>query len=430
MVAARAFAGRAVRVGAIAVQATSCSVGQPEQSGGDGAVNSVELDLLPPTERMLELFSWWTAPGEAEAFQRLVDTHKARFPSSRLFNAAAASGVKAKLILKQRLIHRQQPDLFQENAHDLNIYVHEHPGSILALDDMFDALRLRAVIFPEVISDLTVDGHIYSMPVNLHRENSMLYNRRLFQLHGIAVPRNLTELKKSCEAFKTLGVTPIATSHQGWIQRIMFNSIVAAHMGIAHYRDYFTGKLPAEDPALRDSIRYLDDLLTNYTNSDAGEEGFGWMNAAQTVLDGDAAMYFHGDWAKGYLAQFGGATSEEIGVVVAPGTQGLFLYNIDVFAIPSQAPNEAGAKAFLVTIASGAAQAAFNRIKGSSPIRSDAPIEQLDAIGQATMRDLRDAKVRMLLRSGDGWDDALGRFAKDRDAEELYHAYVSHPSTH
>jgi glucose/mannose transport system substrate-binding protein len=227
-----------------------------------------------------------------------------------------------------------------------------------------------------------------------------------------------------CDAFKQHGVTAMATSHQGWILRILFNAILSAKMGAEPYRAFIQGKGPRESEGLRESLRILDELLTHYVNADAGEEGFGWMNAAQAVMNGDAAMYIHGDWAKGYLVQLGANPDTDIGVVAAPGTQELFLYNIDVFSMPRHAPNEMGAKAFLSTIATRTAQAAFNRIKGSSPIRTDVVIEELDSLGRDTMRELLAAKVRLLVRSGDGWDDALGTFAKIRDEEMVYETYV------
>lgn len=376
---------------------------------------------------LVELFSWWTAPGEAEAFQRLVDAHKSSYPDARLFNAAAASGALAREILKQRLIDNELPDLFQDNASDLATYVRQNPGKIMPLDGLYDELKLRSVVFPEVLADLTIEGHFYSIPVNLHRENTLIYNKKLFAQYGLAVPRTLDELLVVCDVFKRHGVTAIATTHQGWVLRILFNSILIAKMGSHHYNDYFMGRASREDPLLRESIRILDELLTNYSNSDAGEDGFGWMNAAQAVLSGDAAMYFHGDWAKGYLVQLGASPDTDFGAVAAPGTQDAFLYNVDVFAMPRHAPNEVGATAFLTTIASRAAQAAFNRIKGSSSVRTDGLIEDFDQIGRDTMRDLMNAQVRMLVRNGDGCDDALGVFAKYRDEDTLYETYVNNP---
>src|SRR4029079_12525450 len=168
--------------------------------------------------------------------------------------------------------------------------------------------------------------------------------------------RTLAELVGLCGPLKAAGVTPLATSHQGWILRIMFNAIAAGHMGGAAFRDYFTGKNAAAEPKLREALVIFSDLIHRCVNPDAGEPGFGWVNAAQTLFNGDAAMFIHGDWAKGYLTHIGWRPGIDSGFVAAPGTAGLFLYVADGFAIPSGAKNWKGAREFLTMAASPAGQ--------------------------------------------------------------------------
>ena len=379
------------------------------------------------TRPLVELFSWWTARGEAEALQALIDTHKRAHPTARLFNAAAASGSKARESLSERIASGQPPDMFQQNAHDLRAFVGKHPGQLLPLDELFDGLDLGQSVYPEVIRDVTLGGHIYAMPVNIHRENTLFFNRRLLAAHGIAPPSSFEDLLAACQRLKERGVVPLATSHQGWILRILFNSIAMGRLGSEQYYRYFTGDLPADDPGLREAIRVFAEVLENYVNPDAGEEGFGWTSAAQAVYTGDAAMFLHGDWAKGYFAQLGWKPGVDFGAVGAPGAEGLFLYGVDTFSLPRCAPNTAGAKALLRTIASTEGQVAFNNLKGSSPIRSDVAAADLDAVARVTAADLQQASRRMLVRGREAWDEALAQFAKDRDQEKLFQAYVQNP---
>lgn len=415
----------------VALGTQPCGCTEPASDVRDGERTNATFDVQQRTGAsempLVELFSWWTAPGEAEAFQRLVDDHRAAYPDTRIFNGAAASGERGKTILLERLRHGDFPDLYQENLHVMKTNLQHTPGHLLKLDTLFDELDLRKVIYREVLSDLTIDGHLYAVPLNLHRENSLIYNKRLFRQFGLAPPRTLDDLLVACDVFKRNGVTPIAISHQGWILRIMFHSILLAKMGIHHYNDYFLGKLPLEDPKILEAIDLLDELLTNYTNSDAAEPGFGWMSAAQAVISGDAAMYFHGDWAKGYAVQMGANPETDVGVVAAPGTQGAFLYSVDVFAIPLHAPNPIGAKNFLRTIVQPSTQSAFNQIKGASPVRIDAPLGPFDSDGRETVRELQTAEVRLQVRCGDGWEVALTNFAKTRDREALVREYVTNP---
>jgi glucose/mannose transport system substrate-binding protein len=207
----------------------------------------------------------------------------------------------------------------------------------------------------------------------------------------------------------------------------MFNSLALGVMGIDAYHGYFVGQRPVDVAALRRSIDVYAEVVENYANPDAGDDGFGWTNAAQAVFNGDAAMFLHGDWTKGYLVQLGWSGDTDFGVASAPGSAGMFLYGVDAFTLAAGAHNEAGARSFLATVASPEGQVAFNRIKGSSPIRPDVPRDELDLLGRETLSDLEHARIRMLVRSRPVWEEALTSFTRDHDREKLLRAFLDAP---
>jgi glucose/mannose transport system substrate-binding protein len=383
----------------------------------------------PPDERrpLLELFSWWAAPGEAEALEALIDVHRRVHPEARVFNAAAASGNRARATLSERLARNEPPDLFQEYVHDLRAAIGNAAGRRMPLDDMIARLGLRDVIFPEVIADVTTDGVVLALPVNMHREGTLLYNRRLLEAHHIRPPTTIPELLDACKRLKAAGVIPVATAAKGWILRIMFNAIAVGSMGGARYRDYFMGKNVTDLAPLREAIAVFAEIMDKYTNPDATDEGFNWTTAAQLVYNGDAAMYLHGDWVKAYWVQLGWQPDVDFGIMSAPGAADVFLYGVDGFALPIGATNEAGARAFLETSASIDGQVTFNRLKGSTPVRRDIPKGQLDAVGQRTFEDFERATIRMLVRSRPSWEDALAAFARDKDRAKLLQAFIDEP---
>jgi len=373
------------------------------------------------------MFSWWIAPGEVEALSALVELHQRRHPEIRMFNAASASGQNARQVLTRRLAEDDPPDLFQGNTHDLRAFVEANPGRLEPLDVQFDALDLRSRVFPEVLEDLTIDGQLMAMPVNLHRENALFYNRALFDRFGLAPPTTIEELLIACETLQAGGVVPIATSHQRWITRIMFNSIAMGVLGGDRYVQVFTGEEEVQGSGLREAIAIFSTLLEHYVNPDADEAGFGWTHAASAVFNGDAAMFFHGDWAKGYYQQLGWEPGRDFGVVGAPGTADVFLYGADALSVPTGAANGGGARAFLDTVASIEGQLAFNAIKGSSSFRTDIDSDTLDPLARETLRDLERARHRLLARSRPEWDAAFERFTKDRDEAKFYQSFVDHP---
>lgn len=380
-----------------------------------------------PTDTEITLFSWWVAPGEADALDALIAVHNLEYPSEKITNAAIASGEQARDVLQANLEAGSPPDLFQENAYDMKTFLRDNPGGLTPLTELFDELELRDVVVPQVIEDITIDGEIYSMPVNIHRENALHYNKQLFEEQGIEPPTTLDELLEACETFKAAGITPIAMANSGWILRILFNGLASASMGANAFYDYFSGKSELDETAMRDAIDLLGKVLDEYVNASASDENFGWTDAADLVLNGEAAMFIHGDWAKGYFTQQGWEPGKRFGIVGMPGAQELFLYGVDVFGLPTGAPHLEAAKHFLSTVASKAGQVAFNKIKGSSPIRLDTVVEDLDPVGQQTLDDLRDAELRMLTRSQDAWDMAFAEYAVSRDADALLAAYVDNP---
>lgn len=375
---------------------------------------------------LIELFSWWMAPGESDGLAALIAAHAAHHPEVRIFNSAVSSHNKGRDQLEERLRSDDAPDVFQE-------YVHASRANTLSalrrqpLDDLVDELGLRRVVFPEILRDVTRDGHVMVMPLNVHRENTLLYNRRLFAKYNLAVPTNLEEFLAACRRFKEAGVVPIAVSDQGWILRIMFNSLAVAKLGAESYRDSFSGRRPFDAAALRGVIDLFAEVHDKYLNPDAGDDGFLWFNAAQAVLYGDAAMFFHGDWAKGYVAALGGNGETDFGAVSAPGTSDMFLYGVDGFALASGARNEPAARQFLATVASPEGQVGFNRWKGSSPIRPDVPRQELDEIGRQTLSDFEHARVRMMVHPRPEWEQGLQAFAHDHDRAKLLRAFLAAP---
>jgi glucose/mannose transport system substrate-binding protein len=394
---------------------------------GDGGSMTTGMGGMGGTsETTIELFSWWVAPGEAEALQALIDLNRTQHPNERIFNAGAVSGMDARALLAQRLADNNPPDLFQQNAHDLRTFLTANPGALAPLDDFFTAQGLNAAMLGEILADVTVDGHIYSMPVNIHRENTLFYNKQIFAAHNLQPPTTLAELMQVCATLKAAGVTPIATADQGWILRIMFNTLAMGSMGADAFHAYMTGG-PRDDAALSAAIDVFANVMANYVNASASNPNFGWTEAAGEVAAGRAAMFLHGDWAKGNYVQLGWTPGVDFGVIGAPGAADMFWYGVDLFSLPAGAPHAAQARDFLTTVGSIAGQVAFNKLKGSSPIRTDVPLAQLDPEGRVTLMDLMNARYRMLVVNHDAWDTAMLAFAQNGDKAALFQTYVDNP---
>lgn len=414
-----------------AFMAAGCS-GSDDKPGTDGAAGSATM-----SERVqVEVFSWWTAPGEAQALQSLVDLHVATYPKERIYNAATdpkviSGGNEAKAILQERLEAGDPPDAFQTNAFELKQgYIAASPGLLQPLDDVFEAQGLVDDMAPEALADVTVDGHYMAVPVNIHRENGLFYNKTVFADNGIEPPVTMADFMDVCAKLKQAGVTPLAIStSQGWIIDKVFVALALGTMGPDDFVKYIVDRAPIDEAALMPTIDVLDQVLTDYIDVEgAAADGFGWTQAADALKDGSAAMFIHGDWAKGYLMQVGATPDVDFGVVSSPGAEGVFVYGMDVFAIPAGAPHETGALDWVKTIASPAGQVAFNEYKGSSPVRLNLPTKGLDTMAKGIYADFKDAKQRISAVGLPGaWDDAFVQLSKDHDKQAMLQAMIDNP---
>jgi glucose/mannose transport system substrate-binding protein len=126
----------------------------------------------------------------------------------------------------------------------------------------------------------------------------------------------------------------------------------------------------------------------------------------------------HGDWAKGYLVNLGWTPGVDFGVSGPPGASDLFIYGVDTFALPKTAPHPERAREFLAVVGSKDGQVNFNKMKGSTPMRTDVR-DRLDSASQQSLDDLANAKVRLPGIDNGMWDTAMGAYVTSGDKAAL-----------
>jgi glucose/mannose transport system substrate-binding protein len=358
----------------------------------------------PTRAPLVELFSWWTKPGEVEALNAVLSVHEQRYPGAKVINAAAKDSATARDRLRQRLEDREPPDTFQANVgQDLLRWVLYNGAD--ASESKLEPLDGKAVVgrdfrdvFPEpVLSAAGFAGEVYAVPVNIHRTNSLFYNKQIFADLGLEPPQSLDDLYAVSDELQAQGIVPIAVGAKGsWtLALLFFENLLIAKEGASFYEDYFGGRVDvAADPRV---LEVLDESLRlwRYTNADARQVE--WDEAVAMVHDGRAAMTVMGDWAKGTLEQLGGVPGETFGQVAFPGTAGVFVFTADTFPLPKGAPRRKDALDFLGTLASLEGQNAFNPIKGSIPARTDIDESAYDVLARAMIKDFRRDTLELAL---------------------------------
>ncbi|HUV74579.1 MAG TPA: ABC transporter substrate-binding protein [Anaerolineae bacterium] len=373
----------------------------------------------------VEIFSWWTAGGEAEGLEAMYKVFAAEYPDVEIINATVAggAGMEAKAVLATRMQAGDAPDSFQVHAGHELIDTWVVADKMEAVTFIFEENGWLDVYPPGVIEVLSSGGDIWSVPVNIHRSNVLWYNKQVLEDNGLTAPTSLDEFFDAADVLMAAGVTPLALGDSGvWVDLHLFESILLAELGPDAYRGLWDGTTDWNGSGVTAALEAFAQVM-EYVNAD--HSALSWDQAAQLVVDGDAAGTIMGDWAEGYFKSVGLTPDVEFGYVPSPGTAGSFIMLSDSFGLPNGAPNRDGAIAWLTVCGSKDGQDAFNPIKGSIPARTDGDRSLYDVYLQSAMDDFVSNEIVPSLAHGsaasEGWvtaaGDAMTFFVADLDVE-------------
>jgi glucose/mannose transport system substrate-binding protein len=347
------------------------------------------------TTSKVDIFSWWTAGGEADGLKGLLQVFHQEYPQFQVINDAVAGGAgsNAKAVLASRMTAHQPPDSFQGHADaELNAYV--NAGEMEPLDSLYKSQGWSKVFPATLINDLKVKGHIYAIPVDVHRGNVMWYNPTIFKKYKLTPPSTFAQFFADAKVLKSHGITPLALGDTDqWESVMLWENVLLGSVGPTVYQEVFKGQVKFTDPRVKAATQTFVQML-QYTNSN--HAALQWQDASGLVSKGQAAMNLMGDWAKGYYTSLNLKPMTGFGWSAFPGTQGDFEFITDAFGLPKGAPNPTGATDFLKVLGSEKGQAAFNPKKGSIAARTDVPAKIFDVYSQAAMKDF---KVKTLVPS-------------------------------
>lgn len=368
-------------------------------------VSSVGAQGATPTGE-LEIFSWW-AGDEGPALEALIELYNRQYPAVEVVNATVTggAGVNFRAVLKTRMLGGNPPDSFQVHAGQ------ELIGTWVVADRMQDLTWLYEEegwfeVFPQsLIDELSYDGGIYSVPVNIHRAGVLWYIPAHLETWGIQLPVTLDEFYATCAALQSQGITPLVIG-EAWTAIHLWDQVALSVLGAEAYEALWTGELSSTSSEM---IAVWDEYgkVLDCTNIRENAAGLSWQQATDALVAGGAAFNVMGDWVAGYLSTTLGLTAgEEYGWADFPGTNGEFTWLSDTFGLPVGAPNETAAIAWLRLLGSLEGQNTFNPLKGSIPAR-------VDAVGRAP-----ELYNRYL-------QDAANEWANDRVVGSMMHGVVA-----
>ncbi len=380
----------------------------------------------------IEVFSWWTGGGEAAGLNAMIEVFAEKYPNIEFVNAAVAggAGTNARAVLATRLQAGDPPGSWQGHAGQELIGTYVAAGQLEPLNFLYEEEGWLDVMPETLIPLMSQDGNIYSVPVNIHRANVMWTNPSILAENGLDVPTTLEEWFAAMDELQANGMdAPLALGEQWTVMHLM-ETVLLASLGPEAYNGLWDGSTDWGSAAVAQALADFDKVLS-YTNSDAS--ALSWQDAAQLVVDGDAAFNVMGDWAEGFFREIGMEPNVDYGWAPVPGTAGVFQFLSDSFVLPVGAPDREATIAWLKVAGSREGQDAFNPVKGSIPARTDGDRSLYGEYLLSAMDDWSTNTVVGSLTHGvvanDSWkseiDTALGLFLTTRDVEAFQAALVA-----
>lgn len=339
--------------------------------GGDDDDDAApDATATGPVTGEFEFFSWWTGGGDSEGKLALLELFEQQNPDLEIIDAAVAggAGTNAQAVLASRLGSGEPPDSYQRHA-GAELLSDIQGGFVEDLTWLYDQEGWRDV-FPEtLLEQITVDGRIYSVPVNVHRSNLLWYNPAVLEDAGISgPPASWDEFLAQAATLEAAGKTPL-TIGPLWTQQHLLENVLLGELGADAYAGLWNEDTDWESQPVIDALDMYTQVLEH---SNIGSAAADWQPAIDPIVDGDAAYNVMGDWAFTYYETVKNLAFEDgYNVTTSPGTAGVFNWLSDSFTLPTDAPHRDAAIKWLELAGSQEGQDTFNPVKGSIPARTD-----------------------------------------------------------
>jgi glucose/mannose transport system substrate-binding protein len=336
-----------------------------------------------------DVIHWWTSSSEAAAVRTIADAYRKQ---GGVWNDSAIAGAdQARATAINRIVGGNPPMAAQFNTTKQFTDLVEQ-GMLNNVDDVAKREGWDKFLPEPILNVIRVKGHYYAVPVNIHMQSWIWYSKAAFKKAGIAKePASMDELFAALDKMKAAGIVPLAHGGQAWQENILFLAMLA-HVGGT---ELYLKVLRDRDPVAINSEAFKKVLSTfkrlqSYV--DSGAPGRNWNDATAMVISGKAGMQVMGDWAKGEFSAARMTAGKEYGCIAGFNNKSPYLIQGDAFVFPktSNATQIKYQKLLASTIVSPTTQVAFNKLKGSIPIRGDVDASSMDEcarIGLAIMKD-------------------------------------------
>lgn len=261
----------------------------------------------------------------------------------------------------------------------------------------FDKIGATEKFPPAVREAIKVDGEVRKIPSGIHIDGMVYYNMKVAEAAGVdpTAWKSFDEMFADMEKVKAAGFNFMAMGGNTFQAGYLFHALMAGIAGPETYNRFYRveagGKPDAsvfDEQGLRDAIEAFRRITVQ---ADEGWVNRQWNESTNTVISGKTLMHFHGDWMKGQWKANKKVLGQDYNCVNLPGTKALSV-TVDSMGIlggDPVSPEQLDAEFEMASIAVDPVRnAEFASFKGSTPVRTDAPVEKLDACNKLVLDSL------------------------------------------
>jgi glucose/mannose transport system substrate-binding protein len=336
-----------------------------------------------------EVIHWWTSGGESAAVKTIADAYRAA--GGVWVDTAVAGNEQARAVAVNRIVGGKPPAAAQFNASMQFLDIVEQ-GMLNNVDEIAARERWDSTLPAPIRDVIKVKGHYYAVPLNVHMPTWIWYSKAAFAKAGIArEPASMDELFAALDKLKAAGLIPLAHGGQSWQESIVFMAVLANVGGKDLYLSVFRERdqrAIASEPFRQVLLAFK--RLKSYV--DPGSPGRNWNDATALLVADKAGVQIMGDWAKGEFNAARLTAGKEYGCITGFGPKAPFLVQGDAFIFPKSASADIVKAQQLLgqVMTAPATLAAFNKVKGSLPVRTDVDASAFDACTQAALAVMKD----------------------------------------
>ena len=365
--------------------------------GGEPSANFSE-----PTDR-LEVVSWWVSPSEHPAFEVLLNAFRAQNPGVNVIDGSIAGGggSNVQVALAARLRAGDPPDVWQTFlGSSLRAWV--DAGRIEEATAVYQRTNLGPLMPPILFGAATYKDRQWGVPTGSHRGNVLWFNQEVLRSAGVALPGPgyawqtfVDDLAKVAAA----GRVPLCLGGKDrFTATELFENTLLGLVGPDGWAKISDDSFDWRGAQLRDALTRFGEVVSR---ADPNAGGLTWDQAVKKLATGQCAFLSMNDSVYGDLVADGAVEGKDFGYVPYPGTEGAYLAIVDAFVVSSAAKDGLNANKFLEIVANPTTQLAFNKVKGSVPIRNDVDVSSLPPYQRQASNSLWHDKILLSITHGE-----------------------------